>query len=250
MNGVLVIIVCRITSTDNLKLKYFDAKGAAEISRILLNVGQLPFEDVRYPISKSESGEFKIEEFKNDKSLGKFAVNMHRVPILEISSNNGNVVTIGQSKAIERYIAHKCNLMGNNDEEIALVDCIAENVRDIKDRWNKVRLTTGPNEKEAEIQKWFAKDGVFRGLCISLQDSVASISSEADSRYVINNQLSYADVCIWSLLHDTFEGDFAQQATKCYEEAPSCDRLIAIAKTVAKNELIQKYLLQRPPSSF
>ena len=32
------------------KLIYFDAKGAAELSRILMKVGSLDYDDFRYPI--------------------------------------------------------------------------------------------------------------------------------------------------------------------------------------------------------
>ena len=35
------------TLSDKPKLIYFDAKGAGEMSRILLNIGGIPFEDVR-----------------------------------------------------------------------------------------------------------------------------------------------------------------------------------------------------------
>ena len=47
------------------------------------------------------------------------------------------VMNIGQSKAIERYIATKCHLLGQSDEEEALIDCIAENIWDIK-VWQKM----------------------------------------------------------------------------------------------------------------
>ena len=77
---------------------------------------------------------------------------MDRVPLLIVNEKK-----IGQSKAIERYIANKCRLMGNNDEDRAIIDCITENVRDIKDKWGKIRMLGGfgnSPEKEAAISKW------------------------------------------------------------------------------------------------
>ena len=37
-------------ASDSIKLVYFDAKGAAELTRILMKIGCLEFEDFRYPV--------------------------------------------------------------------------------------------------------------------------------------------------------------------------------------------------------
>jgi hypothetical protein len=50
--------------------------------------------------------------------------NMNRAPILMVGD-----LKIGQSKAIERYVAKRCNMMGNGDEEYAVIDCISEHTR-------------------------------------------------------------------------------------------------------------------------
>ena len=134
------------------KLVYFDAKGAAELSRILMKVGEMEFDDFRFPIVSKEGGGFETNEFSAAKSAGELSVNMDRVPLLIVNEKK-----IGQSKAIERYIANKCRLMGNNDEDRAIIDCITENVRDIKDKWGKIRMLGGfgnSPEKEAAISKW------------------------------------------------------------------------------------------------
>lgn len=49
---------------------------------------------------------------------------MNRAPILIVGD-----LKIGQSKAIERYVAKRCNMMGNGDEEYAVIDCISEHTR-------------------------------------------------------------------------------------------------------------------------
>lgn len=147
--SISIFAICRAN-----KLLYFDARGAAELSRVLMKVGSMEFEDVRFPIVPKEGGGFETAEFTAGKLAGEYAVNMDRVPILEVSG-----LRIGQSKSIERYIANKCNLMGSNDEERALIDCISENVRDIKDKWGKIRMLGGfgnSPEKEAAINKWYA----------------------------------------------------------------------------------------------
>ena len=48
------IIITTVEANNNVpvkpKLVYFDAKGAGELSRVLMKVGQLEFEDFRFPI--------------------------------------------------------------------------------------------------------------------------------------------------------------------------------------------------------
>ena len=141
---------------SSARLIYFDAKGAAELSRVLMKIGGMEFEDFRFPIVAKDGGGFDTIEFTAAKSAGEFLANMDRVPLLAVNDK-----IIGQSKAIERYIANKCNLMGNNDEDRGIIDCITENVRDIKDKWGKIRMLGGfgnSPEKEAAISKWLAND--------------------------------------------------------------------------------------------
>ena len=51
-------------------------------------------------------------------------------PVLHVGDKQ-----IGQSKAIERYIAKLTNMMGTNDIEAAQIDCVTEHIRDIKGTW-------------------------------------------------------------------------------------------------------------------
>ena len=60
------------------KLTYFDLRGFAEQSRILMKIGGMDFIDNRIPFSRPVSPEF-IEK----KTSGAFDINMGRVPMLE-----------------------------------------------------------------------------------------------------------------------------------------------------------------------
>ena len=46
-------------------------------------------------------------------------------------------------------------MMGSNDIESAQIDCVTEHIRDIKDKYNKVKGTTDATEKETQLAKWF-----------------------------------------------------------------------------------------------
>ena len=57
-------------------------------------------------------------------------------------------VKVGQSKAIERYLARELGLMGSNALEAAQVDQLGETVRDIKDAYQKARNIKDEDEKK------------------------------------------------------------------------------------------------------
>ena len=63
---------------DKPKLTYFDLRGFAEQSRILMKIGGMDFVDNRIPFSRPVSPEF-VEK----KASGAFDINMGRVPMLE-----------------------------------------------------------------------------------------------------------------------------------------------------------------------
>ena len=51
-----------------------------------------------------------------------------------VSSVDGTTAEIGQSKAIERYIARRYGLLGANEIEAAQIDAITEHIRDAKEK--------------------------------------------------------------------------------------------------------------------
>jgi Glutathione S-transferase, N-terminal domain len=100
-----------LASSKKIRLVYFDAKGVVEMARIMLKIGGLEFDDARFSINVKEGGGFETPEFAISKTAGELIANMDRAPVLQVGD-----VSIGQSKAIERYVARKCNMMGNGDE--------------------------------------------------------------------------------------------------------------------------------------
>ena len=223
------------------RLLYFDAKGAAEISRILLKVARIDFDDVRFPITFKPDGGMEANEYNEAKTRGDLAANLNRVPILQLDD-----VQIGQSKAIERYIAKKCRLMGSNDEESALIDCIAEHVRDIKDRFVKVVSEAGkfrsPERSEA-TKKWLT-DGEYSQWLTKLEASL-SHHPHHNKDYAVGNRLTYADISIWHLVCEFYEDKEASRAaTKQFK------RIDKIVQMVGDNPDIKKWLAERPQTKF
>lgn len=98
------------------KLIYFDARGAAEPIRLLFAAAETEYEDSRYGV-EFKDGAPSAPGFYEDKSQGKFIANLNRLPIMEVDG-----VKVGQTKAIERFLARRFDMMGSNDLEEAAID--------------------------------------------------------------------------------------------------------------------------------
>ncbi len=218
------------------KLYYFAGKGSTEVVRVLFHVAGVEFENVQYTVEFTPTGIKNDERFETGKKTGFLAANMDRVPILQV-----NGVVIGQSKAIERYISRRYGLYGSSVEEEALIDAVVENVRDIKDKWSKIRFSPDGPEKEAAIAKWFGEE-----LKEWLEKLERSLPTNASGVFVVGNKVSYADVSVWNLLRDFFSEPAAAKA----EQEAGVTRLTAIANRVSENENLRKYLSTRPVYYF
>lgn len=170
-------------------------------------------------------------------------MNLNRAPVLLTPDGQ----TIGQSKAIERYLARRCGLMGRTPEDDAIIDCIAEHCRDVKDAarqkgFSKFTKNKTDEEKARDRAEWFEKDmpEMLRKIDEAVQETSASTG------YSFGNTPTYADVVIWALLRDCFADDL-EDTTKAAEK---CSSLNAIADQIASNPGVSKWLKERPESSW
>lgn len=250
---IVVVLPANSIATHNdanmpkYKLTYFDAKGSAELSRILMKIGDIEFTDNRLPILTSSSGNFEANEYWNRKNDGDFSMNMDRLPVLEIDED----LIVGQSKAIERYIALKCNMFGDNDEERAVIDCITENVRDIKEKYATIRraasLLNDATQSTAKVDFWLQND--LPDWLEKLERSLPLVLTAESSDYAVGNNLSLADVSIWHLVCDYFCKDISS-TIQLNGTKGKCARLGRIACKVAEQAVVQKWLQERPNTIF
>lgn len=106
---------------------------------------------------------------------------MDKLPTLTVDGK----FTLGQSKAIERYLAKKFGLSGSSDEEFAKVDMICEHVRDIKQKYSDSKIGKTSDEATAaksafianEVPKLYAK---LEKCCETTYFSVGGKISLAD----------------------------------------------------------------------
>eukprot|EP01040_Poterioochromonas_malhamensis_P014121 gene14121-15614_t len=223
-----------MSTTSLPKLRYFAIKGLAELARVLLHIGNIPFEDIRYPFQRKEDGGINwSEEYLEAKKSGAFAANMDRVPDFEIDGFH-----LGQSKAIEKYISRRCNLLGSSPRDEALIDNVVENIRDIKEKYGKIRWSPDGPEKVAATSKWFNEE--LKEWLIKLEKSLPVNESDV---LVVGTSVSYADISIWSFFRDYFTD--VEAFAKAEQEA-GVHRLTAIANRVGEIESLKSYLATRP----
>lgn len=222
------------------QLKYFDIRGAAETCRVIFALGEEDYTDVRFKIDPTT---FQSSEFNEAKENGDLKLNLNRAPVLVTPEGK----TIGQSKAIERYLARRFGLMGKTPEDEAMIDCIAEHCRDVKDAarykgFSKFTRNKSDEEKAEARKEWFEND--MPTMLMKIEEAVKE-TSEADD-YSFGATTTYADVAIWALLRDCFPADLEDTTIA----AEKCVVLNAIADQIESNAGVAKYLSERPDSSW
>jgi len=222
-----------------LKLNYFNGRGLAETSRLILAVVDKKYKDFRYPLEIIDWKTYNMvrKEFDEDKASGKLWKSMGKLPFLEVDEQ-----VISQSKSIERYLARKYDLMGENDEQGALIDSYCEYIRDFKTAYQTVRKA---ENKEEAMAKWFGEtlpeklSSFEKILC---ENTDFQTSSE---RFSVGNKLSLADIVIYSFLVDFF--DNKEGVKKSFEQ---CKTLRNIVNTVSNNPNIKDWVENRAETAF
>mmetsp|Transcript_22284 Transcript_22284/g.66037 ORF Transcript_22284/g.66037 Transcript_22284/m.66037 type:complete len:251 (+) Transcript_22284:129-881(+) len=226
-------------STGKLQLKYFNARGAAETARILLALSDEEWDDSRFDMTP---GKMESPAFEAAKASGELKVNLNRAPILLTPDGT----TIGQSKAIERFLARRSGLMGSNDVEEAMIDCVAEHCRDVRDAqmrkgfsmFNKDKT----DEEKAKLrEEWFESE--MPTMLGKIDDAVKESGTPGFS---VGSSTSLSDVAIWSMLRDCY-APYAEETAKATEK---CKALKAISDQVGSNPLVEKWLKDRPETAF
>ena len=217
-----------------MKLTYFNVRGLAETSRILLALGGEEYEDFRYPLDVIDMSkhEMKKDEFDKDKADGKLVTSLNKVPFLEVDG-----VTIPQSKSMERFLARRFNMMGSNDVEAAQIDAICESVRDFKDMYQKVRFLP-EDEKEAGMKEWFTSTLVERLTLLENQ-------LVGESGFSVGNTMSLSDVVLFTFITEFFDNKEAS-----LNATLASPKIRAVVDRVSSDEKVVKWLTERPKTSF
>ena len=217
-----------------MKLTYFDVRGLAETSRLILAYNNVEYEDFRYPLKVNDwkTHDMTKVEFDLAKTNGELKRSMNKVPFLEVE---GQVIC--QSKAIERYLGRTLGMMGSTELEGAMVDSICEVVRDVKDMYQGVRRLPEEEKKEGMV-KWFAET-----MSNKLSD-LEHILGDVDG-YSVGNSTSLSDIVLFSLLTQFFDDKDSARKSLTHNS-----KLRSIVMRIESHPNILNWLDSRPETSF
>lgn len=221
--------------SDKMKLVYFNGRGLAETSRLLLAVNKAEYEDFRYPLKIIDwaTHNMEREEFLRDKNDGKLTHSLNKVPFLEV---NGQVLS--QSKSIERYLATTFNMMGDTPLEAARIDSLAECVRDFKDAYQSVRKLPA-DEKEDGMKKWFSETLVER------LELLENLLCKEHEHFSVGRRMSLADVVLFSFITQFFDAK-----ESAWDATSTTPKLRAVVEHLKTNNELQHWLETRPETPF
>ena len=214
-----------------MKLVYFNGRGLAEISRILLAIGEEEYEDFRYPLKIIDWSKHQMEkaEFDKDKADGKLTGSLNKVPYLEV---DGTIIP--QSKSIERYLARRFSMMGENELEALRIDSICECIRDFKDAYQSVRKA---DNKEQAMNEWFTNTLVEKlGLLENIVDGEG---------YSVGKKLSLYDVVMFAFITQFFDNKEASMNATL-----ATPKIRSVVENVATVPQIVSWLEKRPVTGF
>jgi prostaglandin-H2 D-isomerase / glutathione transferase len=199
------------------KLYYFDARGRAEIARLIFAAAGEKFEDIRYERAQWPS-------HKSEMPLG-------QMPTLEVDG-----VKLPQSMAIARFLAKQFGLAGSDYLEQAKVDAVVDTSIDLAMKYIPIHFEPDDAKKSIEMQKFFAEElpKHLRNL-----ENLANMYSNGGS-FFVGNQLTWCDLEVYDML------DFLLPINGKFLD--SHPWLLKHRQEVAQHPKIAAYLKNRPPA--
>ncbi|XP_055883168.1 probable glutathione S-transferase 6 [Biomphalaria glabrata] len=201
----------------SLKLIYFNGRGRAELSRLILAVAGQKYEDVR----------IVGENWPAEKSKTPFG----QLPVLEVDGQ-----TFGQSLAIATYLAREFNLYGKTNLDGLKIDQVVQLCVDFQNSASKVFFEKDENKKaeglknlrEVEVPKYL---GFFEKLL-----------KENGSGYFVGSSLTLAELYVYDLLFN-----FQQRSIVKLDDFHLLNTLY---KKVDNQDKIKAYVSKRPFTEF
>jgi len=197
------------------KLTYFNARGRAEISRLIFAAAGQEFEDIRvehadWPSKKAQT------------PLG-------QMPVLEFDG-----VKLPQSLTIARFLAKQFHLAGKDNLEQAKVDAVVDTITDLVAALSPIRMEKDEAKKKELMKKFFEAD-----LEKHLQNLEVLGKLYGDGGpFFVGNHLTWAD-----LRFHSFGETFLGINENCLNNHPWLKQNRA---EVQKQPKIAEYLKSRP----
>jgi len=161
----------------DVTLHYFNARGRAEIPRLIMAEAGIKYTDNRM-------------DFKDFQEKLKSKLPFGQMPALTVGKT-----TIAQSQAINRYLAKAGGLYGKTTEDQAKIDMLTDTwYGDIGQVFSNAWYNKDPAQKEAGLAKFWAE--TFPTYTSLMEKMLANIhtQSKQPTQWFINNTFSLADI--------------------------------------------------------
>ena len=201
------------------KLYYFNARGRAEISRLIFAAAGQKFEDIRYEFNEWTS-------HKAEMPLG-------QMPVLEY-----NGTKLSQSLTIARFLAKRFQLAGKDDFDQAKVDAVVDTTSDVFVKMIPIRFEKDESRK-AELMKKFLSEELPEFL--ENFETLRKMYGNGGP-FFVSNQLTWADLAFHELGLNLLQIDGT-----CLDKHPW---LKQNRVEVEKQPRIAEYLKKRPQTTI
>jgi len=201
-----------------MKLSYFSLAGKAEATRLMLDIGEIKYEDER----------FGFQEWKGGiKATAKWGT----APYLTLADGK----QIGQSKAMGRYVAKMAGLYPEDALQAAFVDDIVDGIDEINAMVNGAGKGLEQAEKEAARFEEVTK-GKVKAILDIVEADIKSLGDGAG--HSVGSTLTFADIIIFTMTTNTFCGFFDGLSVDMLGGWPGIQ---SVNKTVSNHPAVRKY---------
>lgn len=191
--------------------------------------------------------------------------NLGRMPLCRAGSE-----TIGQSAAINYYIAAENDMMGSNNIEASKIISIQEHLRELSTAFRTL-VPYGSEPTEDALEKWFeggasdstgVADRAGQGQRYLTWFAGRMSNCLGDNGFAVGNKLSLADVLIYNMFAETLLDSEVNGDVAAYRRVPfgSAARTTAflekypkfklICETVGNHPNMQRWLTERGQQDF
>jgi len=248
----------------SIALKYWDGRGLMEVPRMMLALaGKFPgdYKDGRYGTDYASGHEKSYADVKDSLSA-----NLGRMPVLVAGDTS-----IGQSNAINYYLASELGFMGAGFLEGAQIIAIQEHVKEMSTAYRAV-CPYGEEPTEENLSKWFTegaedaspaaadmsrkKERYFKWFAGRIEGVLPSTGVS------VGSSLSLADLLIYNLFAETLQDSEAADSVAQYRREPfgskaktdaglaAFPNISNVCATVAATPQIAKWLGMRGINKF
>ncbi|KAJ3189010.1 hypothetical protein HK101_009018 [Irineochytrium annulatum] len=206
-----------ITNDTSYVLQYWSIRGRGELSRLILTAANANWSD-----EVIERADWPA--LKPSKPFG-------QVPVLVEYQGGEEVFRLAQSHAIERYLAARHGLAGDDERENAFLDAVGESFVDLAAGFRKLRFA-------ADGEKEKAREEFFNLLGSTLKFHEGILKRNGNSGFYLRDKSTYIDLTAFHAV-ETYLAAEKEGVEKALAQAPGVK---AVYERVRADPVIAKYL--------